>query len=117
MDAQGNIYVGGSTTSKDFPLARPLQQAYAGGPIGLAPDSFIAKLTPGGARLDYSTYFGGPGFDDLQDFAVDAAGNVYFAGQADDEDQDSFPVSAHAFQKRVIGIRSAYIVKIADDAP
>jgi hypothetical protein len=83
LDAQGNIYVGGGTTSPDFPTMRPLQKEYSDKQIGLAPDSFIAKLAPDASTLLYSTYFGADGFDSASDFAVDSLGNVYLAGAAE----------------------------------
>jgi len=54
-DAQGNIYVAGSTASTNFPLHNPYQPIYGGGPW----DAFVAKLDPTGTSLIYSTYLGG----------------------------------------------------------
>ena len=116
LDDKGNIYVGGSTTSLNFPLVAPFQDKYAGGDIGLAPDSFLVKLDPSATTIVYSTYFGGQDFDDLRSFAVDKAGNVYFAGSAE-APTDDFPISDNAFMKENPGRRSIYITKITDDNP
>ncbi|MEO8286558.1 MAG: SBBP repeat-containing protein [Chloroflexota bacterium] len=116
LDSKGNIYVGGATTSVNFPLAAPLQDKYAGGDIGLAPDSFIAKLTPDLSAIVYSTYFGGQDFDDLMAFSVDKSGGVYFAGSAE-APTDDFPISANAFQTKNPGRRSIYLTKLTDDNP
>jgi hypothetical protein len=116
LDAVGNIYVGGSTTSPDFPLRRPLQAQYSDAKIGLAPDSFIVKLRPAGAAVDYATYFGAEGFDALSGFAVDARGHVYIAGSVD-APSPQFPLAGQPFQATNTGIRSAFLAEIADDAP
>ncbi|MGI8588210.1 MAG: SBBP repeat-containing protein [Chloroflexia bacterium] len=116
LDAAGNIYVGGSTTSPDFPMVRPLQAKYAGSKFGLAPDSFITKLNPQASALIYSTYFGGSGFDDLSSFAVDPTGNVFLAGEAEAPNKD-FPLAGKPFQSVINGYRSAFVAKIADDGP
>ncbi len=58
LDAQGAAYVTGTTLSPDFPTKDAEQPAYAGGSYG---DAFVAKLSPDGSSLDYSTYLGGPG--------------------------------------------------------
>jgi hypothetical protein len=116
LDANGNVYVGGSTTSNDFPLERPVQKEYAGIKFGMAPDSFITKLNPSGSALVYSTYFGGEGFDSLSDFAVNSNGDVYFAGTVD-ADSPGFPLTGKPFQSTNSGIRSAYIAKIAGETP
>jgi parallel beta-helix repeat protein len=74
LDAAGNAYVTGTTTSINFPTANPVQIAPA--------EAFVAKLDPsqsGPASLIYSTFLGG-----LQTsasaIAVDGAGNAYVTG-------------------------------------
>jgi hypothetical protein len=57
VDSQGNVYVVGWTGSTDFPTASAvIPQPQAAG----AADGYIAKLSPDGSRLIYSTYFGAP---------------------------------------------------------
>jgi outer membrane protein assembly factor BamB len=56
-DAAGNAYVTGYTTSEDFPTKSALQAQWrCGDPYG---DAFVAKLSPEGTSLAYSTYLGG----------------------------------------------------------
>ena len=74
-DASGNIYIVGSTSSVDFPLAGPEQSTLASGP-----DAFISKLDPTGHTLIYSTYLGGSRTDQGQSIAVDVNGNVVVSG-------------------------------------
>ena len=68
LDAAGNIYVAGSTSSPDFPLRNPLQSTPGQG--------FIAKFTPDGGQVLYCTYFPAP----IAAIAVDPAGNMYVTG-------------------------------------
>src|SRR6185312_1918989 len=49
LDAAGNIYVCGSTSSSDFPLHNPLQSTPGKG--------FLVKLDPGANQTIWSTYF------------------------------------------------------------
>lgn len=74
-DADGNVYVTGSTTSNDFPLANALQTHNAGGP-----DVFVTKLKPDLSGLLISTYLGGGGTDWASTIAIDAGRNIYVAG-------------------------------------
>jgi Beta-propeller repeat/FG-GAP-like repeat len=75
VDAGGNAYVTGSTTSTNFLTANPLQPTSGGGY-----DAFVTKLSATGNALVYSTYLGGNGSDSGNGIAVDAAGNAYVTG-------------------------------------
>src|SRR5271157_1717072 len=68
VDAAGNIYVAGSTSSPDFPLHNAFQSTPGPG--------FVVKLSADGSQLLYSTYFP----DSINALAVDSAGAVYLAG-------------------------------------
>jgi len=76
VDAEGNAYVTGETTSWDFPAVNPVQLEYGGGGV----DVFVAKVNPTGSALVYATYLGGSGGDGGSGIAVDAEGNVYVTG-------------------------------------
>jgi hypothetical protein len=86
VDAQGAIYLTGSTTAIDFPttagafqpncpLAKPEDGCYY--------DAFVAKLAPDGSRLIYSTYLASDdlgGLDYPAGIAVDGQGNATVVG-------------------------------------
>jgi hypothetical protein len=89
VDAAGNVYVTGYTTSTDFPVVNATQPGYSDGgvncpsdvtPYRLCHDAFVTKLNPTGTTLLYSTYIGLPGDDEGKGIAVDAAGNAYVTG-------------------------------------
>src|SRR5580698_1720109 len=76
LDPSGNIYIGGTTTSPDFPLSEALQTQ--SNPKGTG---FIIKLTNDGTTILYSTYFGGTtGQSSITALATDSKGNLYLTG-------------------------------------
>jgi len=83
VDAQGNAYITGRTSSDDFPIKGALQP-HKRGTAG-SYDAFLTKLDPSG-DLIYSTYLGGSANDDGRAMALDAAGALYIAGSTDSDD-------------------------------
>ena len=75
VDSSGHVYLAGNTRSTDFPTKNPYQGTNGGGY-----DVFIAKLSPSGESLVYSTYLGGSDLDNAHAVAVDPLGNAYVAG-------------------------------------
>ncbi len=90
VDASGNAYVAGDTSSKDFPVVNAIQPANAGGE-----DAFVAKINPTGNQFIYSTFLGGSFGDSIKSIAVDASGNAYVTGGTSSAD---FPVT-NAYQR------------------
>jgi hypothetical protein len=97
VDAAGNAYVGGSTSSTNFPTA---SGAFLRGYRGGASDGFVAKLNAQGNSLEFSTYLGGFFADSVGDVGVDGSGNVYAVGETNSND---FPATFGAFQSFRIG--------------
>jgi hypothetical protein len=83
VDAQGNAYLAGQTSSEDFPIKDALQPRKLGAVETY--DAFITKLDSSGDVI-YATYFGGSGNDDCRAMALDAAGGWYIAGSTDSDD-------------------------------
>jgi uncharacterized protein (TIGR03437 family) len=79
VDQQGSVVILLSTVSYDFPVVNPLFQ----NPI--QPDAplryFLAKLSPDGSRLLYSTPLP-DGYSGVTDLAVDSDGSVWLTGVA-----------------------------------
>jgi uncharacterized protein (TIGR03437 family) len=84
VDAQGNCYVTGNTTSSDFPSTVPL--------IGVkgASSVFIAKFSPDG-KIAFSAIVSGESANSASAIAVDTSGNVYVAGATN---STNFPVTS-----------------------
>lgn len=104
VDAAGNAYIAGATTSQDFPTANPYQSRFGGwGGTGTirTGDAFVAKLNPSGNQLLYSTYLGGSMDDIAMAIAVDSAGNAYVAGATASRD---FPTTSSAYQRTMKGL-------------
>ena len=108
VDASGNLYMAGYTTSANFPVRGAAQAAYAGSnsPIEQAQfgDAFVAKLNPGGTAMLYATYLGGSGDDFATSLSIDAAGNAYIVGATQSA---NFPTTAGALQRTYKGFTPA----------
>lgn len=85
VDANGNVYIAGLTSSTNFPLANAQQASKGGGTF----DVFVTKLNASGTGLVYSTFLGGNGDDEALGMALDANGSVYVTGETNSTD---FPI-------------------------
>ncbi len=115
-----SAYVTGSTTPSftnfngDFPTTGGAFQTRFGGAgtnTGGRSNAFIAKLSPNGGRLVYSTYLGGNSVDNALRIAVDSNKNALVAGTATSPD---FPVR-NAFQATLNGPADAFVSKLNSD--
>lgn len=68
------VWVGGQTSSTNFPVAGALQSSLRGGV-----DAFLARYSSGGA-LEYSSFIGGSGDDYIKAIAVASTGEVFVGG-------------------------------------
>jgi hypothetical protein len=75
-DSDGAIYVEGTTSSGDFPMALPLRSVLSGDT-----DVFVTQFASGFQSPAFSTYLGGSGAELAFGVAVDTARRVYVAGQ------------------------------------
>jgi hypothetical protein len=93
VDSSGNAYVIGTTSSTNFPTAKPIQATCG---TECADDAFVAKVNAVGSALVYSTYLGGSTVNYGYGFgiAVDSSGNAYVTGLTQSTD---FP-TVNAFQ-------------------
>jgi hypothetical protein len=104
VDALGNAYVAGLTTSANFPTQGALQGALAG-----SQDAFVTKLNAAGSALGYSTYLGGAQDDYAKGIAVSGAGAVYLTGTTF---STNFPKAA-PLQGTLSGTQDAFATQIA----
>ncbi len=106
LDPAGNAYVGGMTTSSDFPTTagalrtEPLLPD-CGMAIGAPSCSlgFVAKVNAAGSAVLYSTFLGG-GSDWVSAVAADAAGHAYVTGETQ---SSTFPTTSGAFRPSFAG--------------
>jgi hypothetical protein len=103
VDASGSAYLTGMTSSNNFPTANPLQGSNGGGV-----DAFVAKLSPAGSALVYSTYLGGRDEDVGFGISVDASGNACLVGHTR---STNFP-TANALQAVPGGAQNAFVAKL-----
>jgi uncharacterized protein (TIGR03437 family) len=105
VDPQGNAYIGGVTSSTNFPVSPGAAQSAFGGNQGQAEfqygDGFVVKLNPAGDRVVYSTYLGGRQTDFLLGLAVDSQGSAYVTGGTT---STNFPTTAGSFQPAYKGL-------------
>jgi hypothetical protein len=113
FDGFGRVYVGGYTTSVDFPVTvNAFQRERAG-----TSDGFVAKLNENGTAIEWASYLGGtspaPAVEDeyVSSIAVDGDGAVYAGGTTVAQD---FPVT-RAVQEKLGGKRDAFVAKIAPE--
>lgn len=80
VDSSGAAYIADFTNYGDFPTKNAFQPA-AGDNVGpYDGDAFVAKLSPDGASLVYSTYLGGNREDSATDIKVDSSNVAYIVG-------------------------------------
>jgi hypothetical protein len=114
VDGQGVIYLTGTTTSTNFPLAG-INVSSTGAANSV--DAFVTKIDPrlyGGEALVYSTFLGGAaGNDSGTGIAVDGAGKIYVVGTTKSTD---FQVTSSAYAAVLYGSQDAFISKIDPDS-
>jgi uncharacterized protein (TIGR03437 family) len=103
-DAKGNAYIGGASSSLDFPLKNAIQTAITPRNGWLTP--LLIKLSPDGS-IAAATFLGGPVAGIAYGIALDQAGNVYLAGEA-----DSALTTKNAFQVHSGSSSNGFILEI-----
>jgi len=106
LDAAGNIYLTGWTTSADFPVQSAVQASFGG-----VSDAFIMRINAD-FTLGYSTYAGGASDDKAWAIAVDDQGSAIMVGRTISDD---FPVTPGALQTERNGLAAAVIARFGSD--
>ena len=109
VDALGQVYVAGGTTSTNFPTVNPVQSANGGG----VEDTVVLELSATGRSLLFSTYLGGLGDDIAFGLALDPSGNLGLAGYTD---STNFPTANALFASKVGGY-DAFMLRLVLDRP
>ncbi len=106
VDNLGNAYIGGLTTSSNFPTKNPLAGQ---GQLNGSQGAFVSQISATGAALLFSTYLSGNGTDAAGGIGLDSSLNVYVAGATS---STNFP-TVLAFQGGLNGVENAFITKLA----
>jgi Beta-propeller repeat/HYDIN/CFA65/VesB-like, Ig-like domain len=86
VDASGDAFVTGTTSSANFPTsATAFQIIYGGG----SSDAFVTQVNSTGDKLVYSSYLGGGGAESGNAIVADTLGNAYVTGSTQ---SNNFPV-------------------------
>jgi hypothetical protein len=107
LDAAGDAFVVGTTSSLDFPTYQPIDYASSFN-HGLN-DAFVTALRADGSDFLFSTYLGGLESDTGIGIALDSATNVWVVGQTASRD---FPTLA-AYQSNFRAPSDAFLARIS----
>jgi uncharacterized protein (TIGR03437 family) len=103
VDANGSVYLGGRTSSDDFPVLNALQPKRAGGA-----DAFLVRMNQAGNGMVFSTYLGSSSDDFISAVALDNQGAVYATGTTG----GAFPSILGGFQIQNKGGLDAFVTKL-----
>jgi hypothetical protein len=104
VDASGNVYVSGLTSSPNNIATLGAWQTIFGGNN----DAFIAKFNSTGTSLLWGTYYGSVGYDESYGLVLDASNNIYITGSTENT---SAIATAGAWQNSNGGLYDAFIAK------
>ncbi len=103
-DGTGNIYVGGSTHSANFPVSGGFQ-----GTLNGINDAFIIKFNSSGTRL-WATYYGGSASDLGTALTVSGTGDVFITGETSSVD---LSVPPNVYRPFLTGGSDAFIARFS----
>ena len=134
VDGSDNVIVSGYTTSENFPTtAGAYDRTHSSlvvqvdiGTIESRTDAFIARLSPNGSQLTYSTYLGGQSDDIVKDMVIDPQGVLTLVGiEAPLETFDAqgnrtdhgipFPTTPDAVARTHLGASDTFVARLRLD--
>lgn len=107
VDAAGNAYVTGGTSSPDLALVNPVQSGLHG-----QSDAYVMKLNVAGSAPVYATYLGGSDPEIGLAIALNAANNAYVTGITSSSD---FPTRNPIQPDFGGGSQDAFVTKLSPD--
>jgi Beta-propeller repeat/Domain of unknown function DUF11 len=108
VDAAGDAYIAGTTTSADFPTST---SAFQTTPKAAGTHAFVSQLDPDGKVLKYSTYLSGSLTDMLSAMTLDNKGFVYVIGTTSSTDFPTAP-SAGTLQPTLLANQAFFVSKL-----
>ncbi|MBL8216391.1 MAG: SBBP repeat-containing protein [Bryobacterales bacterium] len=114
VDAQGRVWLGGTTNAKTWPMSEnAIQPQYAGGHR----DGFVVRLSADGSTAEYATYLGGKTTgsadpdDTVSGLKVDGRGHLYVTGETVSADF----LTSRPVQPNAAGATESYLIKLDAD--
>ncbi|MFK7918022.1 MAG: LamG-like jellyroll fold domain-containing protein [Ilumatobacter sp.] len=109
--ADGAVIIGATTDSVSYPTTGGAYDTIKAG-VGTDVDAAVTSLDPLLTSLNWSTFIGGTGNEELHDIDVDSSGDVYVALGTFD---GTLATTAGAFDTSYNGSGDAWIGRLADD--
>ena len=110
LDAANNIYITGTTESRNFPAIGAYQPTIKG-----LLDAFVTKINPSGSAILWSTYLGGSGPENGNDIAVNPQGFVFVTGSTGSTDFPTVKAIQSANRSVSPAIADAFISRFSAD--
>ncbi|MHC4463816.1 MAG: dockerin type I domain-containing protein [Planctomycetota bacterium] len=110
VDANGCVYVAGSTKSANFPTTPGAYDTAGSG--NNSNDGFVAKIAPDGKSIIWSTYLHGTARDDVYGVYAETNGFVYAVGWTRSSD---FPTTPGAYDRSHNGDMDVFVTKFEPD--
>ena len=113
FDSNGNLYVGGFTSSTSFPLTSTpnYNQSFGGGSM----DAYLLKLTSAYA-LSWSTYIGGNSYDKINTIKVDNSNRILFFGYTESSNFPTYATGVAYIDNALGGTRDNFIGVFSSNA-
>jgi len=112
LNPAGDIYVTGASNFTDFPTTANAIQPSLNLTSCFCFDATVSVLSADGSSLLYSTYYGGALDDFGNDIDLDAAGNIFFAGETHSPD---FPTVNPLQSTFAGGMQDGFVTRLSAD--
>lgn len=109
VDASGEAYITGETSSTNFPVINGPDPSYNGG----SNDAYVAKVDSAGSGLLYAGYIGGSDLDVGAGIAVDGTDSAYVTGYTAST-ESSFPETVGPDLTYNGGALDAFVAKVVE---
>jgi gliding motility-associated-like protein len=109
LDAAGNIYVGGTTQSANFPVLNAYQATKKAGNDGV-----VVKLNSSLSSLLWATFLGGSMQENISDLKVSRSGKVIVGGTSvTTGSSNDFPTTAGVVNRLALGMNDGFVAVLA----
>lgn len=110
IDSNGDVVVGGGTSSLDFPTTPGAYQEM----VSDLSNGFVLKYRPSTNETIFSTYVGGDAGENVISLCVDENNDIYFTGTTSNpgDGMMPYPTTPGAFDRTINGTRDAFITKM-----